>query len=145
MAKKKSIDTVDLKPKQVSNVLRHNIRLKIPTYLWGAPGIGKSDIVRQIATEMGADFIDVRLSQIEPSDIRGMPYPDKDAAGNSVVSWAPPSFFPKDSTRPSIIFLDEMNAAAPTIQAASYQLVLDRRVGEYKLPDNAAVLAAGKP
>ena len=155
MAKnKKTVDTIDLRPKQIKDVLTHNIELKIPTFVWGQPGIGKSDIVRQIAEDTDSDFVDIRLSQIEPTDIRGMPYPAKEIkeqiinnvkeqVQENTVKWAPPHFFPTDDSRKTIIFLDEMNAAPPTVQAASYQLVLDRRVGEYVLPHNSAVLAAG--
>jgi hypothetical protein len=117
---------------------------KRPVFLWGPPGIGKSEVVADIATELNGAFIDLRLAQMEPTDLRGIPYFNKDLGK---MDWAPPVDLPDDefaSQYPVVVlFLDEMNQAAPSIQAAAYQLILNRRIGKYKLPDNVVVVAAG--
>ena len=118
--------------------------LKMPTdrsvFIWGPPGVGKSTIVRQVATELNAKIKDVRLSLLDPTDLRGLPFL-KD--GEAV--WARPEFLPhvdRDGEK-GILFLDEINAAPPATQASAYQLTLDRQVGEYKLPDGWHVWCAG--
>lgn len=115
-----------------------------PVFLWGPPGIGKSEVVAEIAKELGGAFIDLRLAQMEPTDLRGIPYFNKDLAK---MDWAPPIDLPDEefaSQHPIVVlFLDEMNSAAPSIQASAYQLILNRRIGKYKLPDNVVVVAAG--
>ncbi len=111
-----------------------------PLMLWGAPGVGKSALVAQAARVCGVPMIDLRLSQLEPSDLRGMPY-QKDGW----VEWATPSMLP-DAIRHGVrgvLFLDEINAALPQVAAAAYQLILDRRLGDYLLPAGWAILAAG--
>ena len=111
---------------------------KIPMFLWGAPGIGKSSIVKQVAKEKQMDFIDLRLALMDPTDLKGIPFYDKE---QHQALWAPPSFLPKNGS--GILFLDELNSAPPAVQASAYQLILDRKVGEYSLPDGWAIVAAG--
>jgi len=115
-----------------------------PLFLWGPPGIGKSDVVKQLGDELEAHVIDVRLSLWEPTDIKGIPYFDSNS--NKMV-WAPPTELPDDEMAAQhdkiILFLDEMNSAPPAVQAAAYQLILNRRVGTYHLPDNVYIVAAG--
>ncbi len=111
---------------------------KVPTFLWGAPGIGKSSIVKQIADEKGLDFIDLRLALMDPTDLKGIPFYDKET---HTALWAPPAFLPREGE--GILFLDELNSAAPAVQSSAYQLILDRRIGEYELPDGWAIVAAG--
>jgi len=117
---------------------------KRPAFLWGPPGIGKSEVVEGIAREMSGFMIDLRLGQMDPTDIRGVPYYNKDLG---VMDWAPPVDLPTEefaSQYPVVVlFLDEMNSAAPAVQAAAYQLILNRRVGKYVLPDNVVMIAAG--
>jgi hypothetical protein len=117
---------------------------KRPVFLWGPPGIGKSDIIHQIGENMEALVIDIRLSLWEPTDIKGIPYY---AANDNCMMWAQPAELPDEVTATKykniILFLDEMNSAAPAVQAAAYQLILNRRVGQYKLPDNVVIVAAG--
>lgn len=111
-----------------------------PVMLWGPPGIGKSDMVRQVAERHGVPVIDLRLSQLEPSDLRGIPFRVEER-----VEWAIPALLP-DSARHGargILFLDEVNAAPPSVSAAAYQLILDRRLGEYQVPAGWAIFAAG--
>lgn len=111
-----------------------------PVMLWGPPGVGKSQIVAQVGARHGAPVIDIRLSQMEPSDLRGIPFRDKE-----LVEWAIPSMLP-DETRHGamgILFLDEITSAVPSVSAAAYQLILDRRLGDYRVPDGWAIFAAG--
>ena len=114
---------------------------KIPVFVWGSPGVGKSSLIRQIASDKSMEFIDLRLSLLDPTDLRGIPF--FDTANKSAV-WAKPEFLPDSNTQAyGILFLDEINSAPPTIQAAAYQLILDRKIGEYTLPANYAIVAAG--
>lgn len=131
-------------PKNAKKSIRHAILKKRPIFLWGPPGIGKSDVVHQIGADLNAHVIDVRLSLWEPTDIKGIPYFD---SNDSRMVWAPPVELPDEAFAAKheaiILFLDEMNSAAPAVQAAAYQLILNRRVGTYRLPDNVFIIAAG--
>jgi hypothetical protein len=112
----------------------------VPLMIWGAPGIGKSDLVREAAAVQGYLLIDLRLSQLEPTDLRGIPLHD-----NGKVRWIPPDELP-DEARDGphgVLFLDEINAAPPPVAAAAYQLILDRRLGSYRLPEGWSIVAAG--
>jgi hypothetical protein len=117
---------------------------KRPMFLWGPPGIGKSEVVADITAELGGFMIDLRLGQMDPTDIRGIPFYNKELGK---MDWAPPIDLPDAelaSQYPVIVlFMDEMNSAAPAVQAAAYQLVLNRRIGKYRLPDNVVLIAAG--
>jgi len=127
-----------MKATDLTKSLTALVEQKVPTFLWGAPGIGKSSIVKQIARERNVGFIDLRLALMDPTDLKGIPFYDKES---HTALWAPPAFLPKDGE--GILFLDELNAAPPSVQASAYQLILDRQVGEYKLPDGWAIVAAG--
>lgn len=109
-----------------------------PAFIWGPPGIGKSTIVRSIAEKSGKPVLDLRASLLDPTDLRGIP-----AIEDGQAIWCPPSFLPTKNDPVGILFLDEINAAPPLVQASLYQLVLDRRVGEYELPDGWWIVAAG--
>ena len=111
---------------------------KVPVFLWGAPGLGKSSIVKQIAQKKDIGFIDLRLALMDPTDLKGIPFYDKES---HTALWAPPAFLPKKGE--GILFLDELNAAPPSVQSSAYQLILDRRIGEYELPKGWAIVAAG--
>jgi len=111
-----------------------------PVMLWGAPGVGKSQIVAQVAAEENLPLIDIRLSQLEPTDLRGIPFRVDDR-----VEWAIPSMLPhpKKHGLQGILFLDEITSAPPSVSAAAYQLILDRKLGEYEVPQGWAIIAAG--
>jgi hypothetical protein len=129
---------------QARKSLLKAFRVKRPLFLWGPPGIGKSELVEGITNDLGGLMIDLRLGQMEPTDIRGIPFYNKDIGK---MDWAPPVELPDEETAAQypivVLFLDELNSAAPSVQSAAYQLILNRRIGKYKLPDNVVMVAAG--
>lgn len=130
--------------KQLKRLLKYLIRAKRPAMITGQPGAGKSDAIAALCTELGGILYDLRLSQMEQTDLRGIPYFNKETGK---MDWAPPVDLPDEETASKypivFLFLDEMNSAAPAVMAAAYQLMLNRRVGTYKLPDNVVIFAAG--
>ena len=110
------------------------------TMLWGTRGVGKSSIVRQVADESGVPLVDLRLTTLEPVDLRGAIYAD-DAQEKTV--WFPPEFLPTADEPAGILFLDELTAADQRLQISAYSLILDRKVGRYRLPEGWRVVAAG--
>jgi len=136
-------DTIKELKQKIQMVLQPDIELT--PFIWGKPGIGKSQAVKQIADEMGIMFIDLRLSQLESSDLRGIPIPDMD---RGIARWMPPEFLPfegieKFKGTSGILLLDEMNRARTDVLQAAFQLVLDRSVGMHKLLDSWYIVAAG--
>ncbi len=113
-----------------------NNEVRLSTMIWGPAGIGKSSIVAQVARKHALEFVDVRLSQLAPSDLRGLPVP-----ADGVSRWYPPEFLPRDGR--GILFLDELNLAPPTMQGIAQQLILDRKIGSYKVPAAWFIWAAG--
>ena len=130
-----------MKASNITNIVSKLIKERLPVFIWGAPGIGKSSIVKAIAKDMNLEFIDLRLALLDPTDLKGIPF--FDSKTNQGV-WAKPSFLPDSSSQSKgILFLDEINSAPPAVQASAYQLVLDRKVGEYTLPDGWSIVSAG--
>ena len=127
-----------MRPSQIATALNYLIDANQPVMLHGSPGVGKSDVVRQVAKQRGIELIDLRLSQLDPVDLRGVPSVD---TKKHITSWNTPNFLPLDGK--GILFLDEINSAAQATQAAAYQLVLDRKLGDYELPNGWAIIAAG--
>jgi MoxR-like ATPase len=127
-----------MKPSMLYEALLALIGERVPLHIWGACGVGKSQIVSQVADELKYEFLDVRAVQLDPIDLRGLPR----ITGDS-TEWVPPRFLPTSGR--GILFLDELTSAPQMTQAGCYQLVLDRRLGEYRLPDDWVVLAAGNP
>lgn len=107
--------------------------------LHGRPGVGKTELVQTLATRIGADLFDLRLTTIEPQDLRGLPFFDH--AERKTV-WYPPEDLP-DRDTPAILFLDELTAAAPSLQPTVYGLLQERRIGRHRLPDSTMIIAAG--
>ena len=137
--------TRTVSPNKAKKSIIRAFKKKRPIFLWGPPGIGKSDIIGQITNSLSKPhLIDIRLSLWEPTDIKGIPYFD---SNSGTMVWAPPGELPTQEFAAQfdniVLFLDEMNSAAPAVQAAAYQLILNRRVGQYKLPDNVLIVAAG--
>ena len=139
-----ALSTRQLSPNKAKASILHALKIKRPIFVWGGPGIGKSEVIHQIAKNIDAHVIDIRLSLWEPTDIKGIPY--FNSKENNMV-WAQPSELPTSAEAKKhkniVLFLDEMNSAAPSVQAAAYQLILNRKVGQYKLPDNVLICAAG--
>ena len=137
-------DTREVNTVQARRSLLAAFKHQRPLFLWGPPGIGKSDLVADITDELGGFMIDLRLGQMEPTDIRGIPFYNRD---NGKMDWAPPIDLPDEELASQypivVLFLDEMNSAAPSVQAAAYQLILNRRIGKYRLPKNVVMVAAG--
>ncbi|HEY5631632.1 MAG TPA: MoxR family ATPase [Nitrososphaeraceae archaeon] len=144
---------------QLSSILKHYYRQRIPVFVWGTLGIGKSSIIKQVAKDLSVEFgqgfiegepdgeekfgfIDVRISQLEPSDLRGLPNIINDD-NTKVTKWIIPNWLPRNEKSKGILFFDELNLAPPSIQASCYQLILDRRLGDYKLPDGWFIISAG--
>ena len=140
MAKSTDISVRQVGPKSAKRSIRKAIQTRRPVFLWGPPGIGKSDIVKQIGEDAGREVIDVRLALWEPTDIKGIPYYNAD---KGAMVWAPPAELPTDPESTAVIFLDELNSAPPAVQAAAYQLILNRKVGTYSLPKGVDIVAAG--
>lgn len=134
-----------MRPAHIAAILDQEFKATLqgihtPVMLWGPPGVGKSQIIADIARRHGVPLIDIRLSQMEPTDLRGIPFRIEDR-----VEWAVPAMLP-DARRhgpAGILFLDEITSAPPTVSTAAYQLILDRRLGEYVIPEGWAIFAAG--
>jgi len=133
---------------QMKSVVSHiAMRMKMPVMVWGKPGVGKSEGMAQAAAEVDGILIDIRLSQYDSVDLRGIPVPDSE---EELTIWHAPSTLPFKSnpryntiTKPIFLFLDEINGGTLAVQAAAYQLVNDRGIGEHRLMDNVYVVAAG--
>jgi len=137
-------DNLTVTSVQARKAILTAFKSKRPIFLWGPPGIGKSEVVSEITDELGGYMIDLRMAQMEPTDIRGIPFFNKELGK---MDWAEPVDLPDAELASQypivVLFLDEMNSAPPAVQAAGYQLILNRRVGKYKLPDNVVIVAAG--
>ena len=136
-------------PQDVQALLRHQLgslwkhpdraRQIAPMMLWGAPGVGKSSLVRELCEELEIGFIDIRLAQMDPVDIRGLPVP-RDGA----VEWLLSSQWPRDPDGRGIILFDELTAVDRSLQVAVYEMILDRRLGSlYEVPPGWLMVAAG--
>jgi hypothetical protein len=171
MSKKANrIDTLTVKPSEAAIAIKHMVEVNLKNaeigkkrrglFIWGAPGIAKSSVVEQVADELNYKLIDIRLTQMEPTDLRGIPVPFKNDEGRAYVEWAIPAMLPKRTAGDekgravitddfghnydgAIILLDELPNAAPSVQAGSYQIVLDGALGEWVCPTNVIVMAAG--
>ena len=129
----------DLYPSDLFEALKTLVSIKRPAIIWGQPGLGKSSVCMQVAEALKLKPLDVRINLLDAVDLRGIPWRDPDTGQ---TKWAPPDFLPReDSTEGHLLILDELASGKPSIQAALYQLVLDRRLGEYTLPENVAIVA----
>ncbi|WP_290920015.1 MoxR family ATPase [Halodesulfovibrio sp.] len=126
-----------MRPSEIASALETLITVKQPAFIWGAPGVGKSQIVAQLAANRGLTLVDIRAVLLDPVDLRGIPRIDD----SGKTAWCAPSFLPTEGE--GILFLDELNTAPPLVQAACYQLILDRKLGEYEMPEGWTIIAAG--
>lgn len=188
VAKKSLAETRQVTLAQARERILFAMQADIPVFIWGASGIGKSDSIHQLAAAIGGVSFDVRMANMQPTDIVGIPFFNKTggahgvsdvsksmaafqnaktdqakfneliglicqvatnmtATGSGTMDWAPPVMLPNAEQtkqyKKCILFLDEFNTAPPAVQASAYQLVLDRRAGTYRLPDNVVIIAAG--
>lgn len=147
--------------KELEKLVKQAYKKQLPIFVWGNTGIGKSDTVRKVAKDLAKELklaynedtkdidneknfsvVDVRISQFEPSDLRGIPHIVKSKGiENEHTVWITPNWLPKKSK--GILFFDELNLAPPSIQASAYQLILDRKLGDYELPSGWVVVSAG--
>ena len=129
-----------LRPSELAATLKVLVEARQPVMVWGAPGIGKSEVAQQVAAEGGRTYCDVRALLLDPVDLRGIPWRDSD----NRTRWAPPDFLPPtDSTDLWLVNLEELPSGVPMVQAALFQLVRDRKCGEYELPEGASLMACG--
>jgi len=137
-------DTRTVTSVQARKSILQAFKVQRPVFLWGPPGIGKSELIEGITQELGGYMIDLRLGQMEPTDIRGIPFYNKEIGK---MDWAAPVELPDEELASQypvvVLFLDELNSAPASVQAAAYQLILNRRIGKYRLPDNVVMVAAG--
>ncbi len=132
-----------MRPKSVAQAILDGLNAdgaRVNLYIWGAAGVGKSAVTKQVADAAGVDFLDIRASQLDPTDIRGVIVPDMT---NGVATWLAPEWLPKRADWTGIIFLDELNLAPMLVQSAFYELIWDRSIGDYELPKGAMIVAAG--
>ena len=141
------METLQVRPSETKPIVLRAMKASRPIFLWGAPGIGKSDLIQQIVDsgELGnAHMIDMRLALMEPTDLRGYPFRNPET---NQMEWAPAADLPTDELASEfdtiVLFLDELNSAPPSVQAAAYQLVLNGKIGQYTLPNNVKIVAAG--
>lgn len=127
-----------MKPSSIRTTLKHLVTVQRAAMLWGAPGVGKSDVVAQVAADLKIELRDVRLSLLDPIDLKGFPVI---STTKKQMNWLPAGFLPTKGK--GLLFLDEINAAPQSVQAAAYQLVLNRKIGDYELPAGWSILAAG--
>lgn len=137
-----SVDTHrTARPSEAKVLVTQCMKVGRPIMLWSGPGVGKSDLIAQIGAESNRPVIDMRLLLIDSTDLKGIPYFDP---ATKTMKWGQPADLPTDTFLPNaILFLDEINSAPPSVQAAAYQLILNRRVGEYYLPDGVSIVCAG--
>ena len=129
-----------LRPSEVAETLALLVEARQPAMLWGGPGTAKSMIAQQVATAGNRQYVDVRALLLDPVDLRGIPWRDSDGR----TRWAPPVFLPPtDDAGLWLINLEELPSCVPMVQAALYQLALERKVGEYALPEGASLIACG--
>ena len=129
-----------LRPSELAATLKVLVEARQPVMVWGAPGIGKSEVAQQVAAEGGRTYCDVRALLLDPVDLRGIPWRDDD----NRTRWAAPDFLPPTaSTALYLVNLEELPSGVPMVQAALFQLVRDRKCGEYELPEGASLMACG--
>jgi hypothetical protein len=124
-----------MRPTELTAALTALVPTRRPVYVWAAPGTGKSSLVRKAAETLNRSLLDVRATLLDPVDLRGLP-----TVANGRTTWCPPDFLPASGE--GLLFLDELAQAVPAVQTALLQLTLDRRLGEYVLPDGWSVVAA---
>jgi len=131
---------------QAKEAITDSLTAGLVPNLIGSPGVGKSDLIREVANEWELKVIDVRLAQMDPTDLNGFPSLNKDRTRSH---YAAPSTFPLEGDpipegyKGWLLFFDEMPSAPMSVQAAAYKIVLDRMIGEQHLHKRVAIVCAG--
>lgn len=128
-------------PKQLRNILSLTIGARLPVLITGAPGVGKSDIVSQAATEAGADVILSHPAVADPTDAKGLPWPATDGEHATFLPFGELAHAIA-AEKPTVWFLDDLGQATPAVQASFMQLLLARRVNGHAIPDCVTFVAA---
>ena len=138
--------SLQVKPSEATEMVATYIRSQVVPMIHGSPGIGKSQIVQQIANQYNLKLIDLRLSQCDPTDLAGFPQID---IARQKAGYLPMDTFPLEGEQPPagysgwLLFFDEANSAPKAVQAAAYKIILDRKIGQTSLHKNCALVAAG--
>jgi len=130
-----------MRPRDIKSFLRAALEDPVhapPIHIWGQPGVGKSDVVKEVTQEEQVGLVDIRLAQRDATDLRGIP-----AIVDGKAVWLAPAELPSDPDWRGIILYDELPSAPPLVQAAAYQAILDRKIGLYEFPKGAYQLGAG--
>ena len=131
---------------QIKRALPYLFKARITPMIVGQHGVGKSTAVREFCQENEMTFVDLRLGSMDVGDLLGLPDFQVDGNGKKVATqFMQPDWFPKNSNKPGIIFLDEVNRARRDVLQAIFQLVLDRKMHDKELPENWHVVAAMNP
>lgn len=133
-------DMIKVTPSTARLMIMMYFKSGVVPFVWGSPGIGKSEMYHQIAEALNCELLDVRALLYDPVDIRGIPIPNEDLGR---IEWWLPAFLPQPGCPDTLMLLEELNAAPQSVQAAFYQLTLDRKLGDYVLSDNVLIACAG--
>lgn len=133
-------EMMELAPDEMGKFLAFAFKMNKPVFIWGPPGVGKTQLVRQLAEHEDVDYVPLHLTLMEPVDMRGLPVVNADHTG---VNWVPMGELPQDPRSMGVIHLDELNTADPSVMAAAMQFVLERRIGTYTLPKGWRIVACG--
>ncbi|MFV0512525.1 MAG: AAA family ATPase [Jhaorihella sp.] len=129
-----------LVPEDMEKLLDYVFDERQNLFIWGAPGVGKTQMTRQLAERKNAQYLPLHLTLMEPVDLRGLPVVNEDRTG---VKWVPMGELPTDPDSVGVVHLDELNTAGPSVMAAAMQFALDKRIGEYQLPEGWRIIACG--
>jgi len=161
---------VSLNHDELKMMVQRKHETKVPLFIWGAPGIGKSDVVRQscsmLAEKYDMEFVEItreqlkqdsidvnqidgdkfilidkRLSDHDPTEIKGLQKFHGENDETTITS--KPSWFPTKKDLHGVILFDELNLAPQLVQSAAYQIIHDRRLGKYQLPENISIVSCG--
>ena len=135
------INTISCAPDEAKELIQKLQNLKMSFMLWGATGVGKSETVRQLAKELGAELRDVRLCQKMPTDIGGLPALDHET--RQTVFYPPAFLAPSVDKKPVILFFDEISLAADDTKGAVLGILEERQQAKIKIPDDWIIIAAG--
>ena len=131
-----------MKPSEIKSEIIDNYQLGLASFVWGHPGIGKSDVINQVVETMGIGLVDIRVAGKDPVDMSGLP-----SIKDGMAVWNVPAMLPQVARdgEQGVLFLDELTSALPAMQTVAYQLVLEGKCGDYTLPPGWQVIAAGNP